>query len=256
MSQWLSGKNLALISPAERLCHSAIKILDKGQHFSLEIGDRSEDAAFEQLTSENGEPKLNLVHPGSVLGSVVKDDAMGGVTEEGRAGVHRSQDAGLSFDPQVEVQVGLLGDKPNKRFGLMGVEMVDNEMPLHDVGMSVNSALNMSQKVFLIPGRASRNLTDRALGDMEVDDEGQCAMPDVLELPTQHPSRLHRQVGVLGFERLHAGHFIGAHNRFSPFRSCLGGLVQFIDVGDFFVRLRVGFRIQPVADQVRLKRPL
>ena len=78
MSQWLSGKRLTLIGPTKRLRHRAVKVLDKGQHFGLEIGNRDEDAAFEQFASENAEPKLNLVHPGSVLGGVVKDKAMGG----------------------------------------------------------------------------------------------------------------------------------------------------------------------------------
>jgi hypothetical protein len=39
---------------------------------------------------------------------------------------------------------------------------------------------------------------------------------------------------------------------FDPF---LSRLIQVIDVGDFLVRLRIGFGIQPVTYQVRLERP-
>jgi len=67
MSQWLSGKSLALIGPAKRLCHRSVEIRDKGQHFGLESSDRGKGAAFEQLAGQNAEPNLNLVHPGSVL---------------------------------------------------------------------------------------------------------------------------------------------------------------------------------------------
>ncbi len=109
MSQWLSGKSLALIGPAKRLCHGSVEILDKGQDFGLEIGHRDEVAAFEQLASENAEPKLNLVQPGSVFGRVVKDKAMGRIREKGGAALHRGQNAGLTFDSQVDNQIRLLG---------------------------------------------------------------------------------------------------------------------------------------------------
>ncbi len=85
----------------------------------------------------------------------------------------------------------------------MGVEIIHDEVPLHDVRISAHGALNMSEKILLIPGRPSRDLSDRALRDMEVDDQGQRAMPEVLKLPAQHAPRLHGQVGVLRFQGLH-----------------------------------------------------
>jgi hypothetical protein len=244
MSQRLSGKRLALKSPAERLCHRAVKVLDKGQHFGFKISDGSEEAAFEQFASENAEPNLNLVHPGSVLGRVVKDNAMGGVSEKGSTALHGGQNARFPFDPQVDVQIRLLGDVADERFRLMGVEIVHDEMPLHAVGISVNGALDMSEKIGLITSRAIRNLSHPAIGDMEVDDEGQRTVPDVLKLPAQHSSWLHGQVRVLGFECLHARHFICAHNRFSSFNPLLSGLIQLIDVSHLLRRLWIGFRVR------------
>ena len=164
MRQWLSGESLALIGPAKRLCHSTVEILDKGQHFSLEIGDRGKSAALEQLAGENAEPNLNLVHPGSVFGRIVKDDAMGRVGEKSSAGLHRSENAGFTFDPQIDVQVGFLGHIANQRFRLMGVEIVHDEMPLADGGPRPDGALDMSGEVSLIARGASRNLPDLCHG--------------------------------------------------------------------------------------------
>jgi hypothetical protein len=190
-----------------------------------------------------------------MLGGVVKDKAMGRIAEKGSTGRHGCEDARLTFNSQVDIQVGLLSHIADERCGLMGVEVVDDEMPLHDVGSRVNGALDMSEKVFLVTGGASRDLPDPAIRDVEVDDEGQRAVPDVLELPTQDPSGLHGQVGVLGFQGLYASHFIRAHGRFSTLSPFLSGLIQLIDVGNFLVRLRIGCSVQIVAHQVRLECP-
>ena len=74
-------------------------------------------------------------------------------------------------------------------------------------GSDINGALDMSEKILLVAGGASRDLSDRARGDIEVDDERERAVPDVLEFPTQHPTGLHGQVGVFGFQGLHARSF-------------------------------------------------
>lgn len=108
MSQWLSGQRLALIGSTKRLCHRSVEILDKGQPFSLEISNRGKGAAFEQLARQNAEPNLNLVHPGSVLRRIVKDNTMGGVREKSGAALHRGQNTGFAFDTQVKVQIRLL----------------------------------------------------------------------------------------------------------------------------------------------------
>src|SRR5574341_2172409 len=137
----------------------------------------------------------------------------------------------------------------------MNVEIVHDEMPLDEAGLGLHAALNMSEKISFGAGGASRDLTDLTRGDLEIDHEGERAVPRVLELPTQTPSRLHGQVRMLGFQGLHARHFIGAHGRFSTLGPFLGGLVQLIDVGDLLRRLRVWLRGQVVAHQVRLETP-
>lgn len=255
MSQRLSGKCLALIDPTERLGHGAIKVIDKRQHFRLEISDRGKSATFEQLTSQNAEPKLNLVHPGSVCRRIVKDNAMGRIRQESGAALHRGENAGLAFDAQSDVQVRLLGDVADQGFRLMCVEIVDDEVPLHDLRICLDGALDMSEKIFFRARRISRHLPDFAIRHMEVDDERQRAMADVLKLAMQHMPWLHGQVGVFRFQGLDTGHFIGAHNRFSTCSAFLRRLIQMIDVRDFLVRLRIGFGIQPITHQVWLKPP-
>src|SRR3989304_6137721 len=110
---------------------------------------------------------------------------MGWVREKSSTALHRSQNARFAFDAQVNVQVGLVGHITNQGFRLMGVEIVHDEMPLHDLWISFDGVLDMREKIGLIPWGTSRNLSDRASRDMEVDDQGQRAMPDVLELPAQ-----------------------------------------------------------------------
>jgi hypothetical protein len=126
-----------LISPAIRFSHGTVKVGNKSQDFGLEIGNRAESAAFEHFASKNAEPKLNLVHPGSVLGGVVKDKAVGRVRQKSGAGLHRGQDTGLAFDAQVEVEIGFIGDKAYEGLGLVRVEIVDNEMPSPDAGVGL-----------------------------------------------------------------------------------------------------------------------
>jgi hypothetical protein len=128
-------------------------------------------------------------------------------------------------------------------------------MPLHDVRVSLNSAPDMSEEIVLLTRRTSRDLPDLSIGDMEVDDQRQRAMPDILEFPAQDPPWLHGQVRGLGFQGLYARHFIRAHHSFSSFSSFLSRLIQVIDVCDFLLRLRIGFGVQPVAHHVRLERP-
>src|SRR4030067_3823727 len=108
MSQRLSSKCLALIGPTERLCHRAIEVVNKSQHFRLQVSSRGESTAFEQLTSQNAEPNLDLVHPGSVFRRIVKDKAMGRIRQKSGAALHRGQNAGFAFDAQVKIQLRLV----------------------------------------------------------------------------------------------------------------------------------------------------
>ena len=255
MSQWSSGKSLALIGPTKRLCHGSVEIGDKGQHFSLEISDGGKGGAFEQLANQNAEPNLNLVHPGSVLRRLVKDNTMGWVREKGGAALHRGQNAGFPFDPQVDVQIGLLSHVADQGFGLMRVEVIKDKMPLDDVWGGLHGALDMSEKILLIPRGASRKIRYLTGGHRKVDDERQRTVPKVFKFSAFDLARSQRQPRMFAFQGLHPGHFVGTHDHFSlcsQFR-CL--LIQRIDVLDLFVEPFIRFRGQPIADPVRLETP-
>ena len=157
MSQWLSDKRLALIGPTERLGHRLVEILDKSQHFLLEISDRGKSATLEQLTRQNAEPNLNLIHPGSMFRRIVKHNAMSWIREKNSPALQRSQNARLAFDTEADVQIGFIGHIAHKRFRLMRVEIVYNEMPLHDLRIGFDGALDMREKVRLLTSGASRH---------------------------------------------------------------------------------------------------
>ena len=79
------------------------------------------------------------------------------VREESGAGLHRSQDADYAFFPQIDVEVRFIGHIADERCGLMSIEIVQDEMPLHNAGVRVHSALDMSE--FLKCGGAAKCLT-------------------------------------------------------------------------------------------------
>ena len=47
----------------------------------------------------------------------MKDNTMGGITEEGGAGLTIEQNACVALDAQIDVQIGLDGDPPHQRLG-------------------------------------------------------------------------------------------------------------------------------------------
>lgn len=61
---------------------------------------------------------------------------------------------------------------------------------------------------------------------------------------------------MLALQGLHARQLIAAERPFALFSQCGGLPIQRIDVGDLLVELGVGFRREPVPDQVRFKIPL
>jgi hypothetical protein len=98
-----------------------VKVVDKGQHFGLQVGHGDESAAFEQLAHEHTERKLNLGHPGRVFGSVVKDIPVGWIGQKGRPSVHPGQAvSGIPhsqsyFDARLAARIAVLVPSRSKR---------------------------------------------------------------------------------------------------------------------------------------------
>src|SRR5688500_13377264 len=213
---------------------------------------------MEQLAGQDREPDLDLVQPGAVLGGVVEDDPMGGIAEEGGAGLARGQDAGLALDAQLEIaQARQLGHPADQRLGAVGVEVVGDDVPAGGGRVGRHDGPEVGQEVGLGPGRPGMRGEDPAGGDVAAEDERAGAVADVLELAALHLARGERQAGVLALERLDAGQLVGAHAPLAAFGERRGLAVEGADIGDLGVELWIGGRrSQPVPNPVRLEVPL
>ena len=97
----LDGQSFALIGPLEGFSHGAVVIVNESQNLGLQILDRSERTASEELAHQDGEPNLDLIHPGTMIGRIMKDDLVGGITQERRTARHQGQDAIFAFLAQI-----------------------------------------------------------------------------------------------------------------------------------------------------------
>src|SRR5919197_1020709 len=101
---------------------------------------------------ENAEPNLDLVHPGSVFWGVMKDNPVGWITEKRGSGFHRGEKAGFAFDTPVDIRIRVLSDIADERLGLVCVEIIDHEMPLHDARVRIHRSADMSEEIRFIAG--------------------------------------------------------------------------------------------------------
>lgn len=90
-------------------------------------------------------------------------------------------------------------------------------------------------------------------GDIQVDDEGLSAMPNVLILAPFHFAGSHGQARLGALQSLNATHLIGAHGSLTSPSQFRRLAIQVIDVFDLVIELLIESRRQPVADQVRLE---
>ena len=110
------------------------------------------------------------------------------------------------------------------------------------VGSTSDQALKMGEGILLGAGWSPRRFDDPARDDIHMPEPGQRAMSDVLELASQHMSRLHRQVGMLARDGLHPGQLVHADGAFAalgPLR-CLS--IPFTSLDKLFVWALVGNR--------------
>jgi hypothetical protein len=72
-----------LISPFERFRHGAVVVLDKSQDLAFQVVGGNEVATLDNFSNQDTEPNFDLVHPGSMFGCVMKNNAMGWVAQKG-----------------------------------------------------------------------------------------------------------------------------------------------------------------------------
>lgn len=79
-------QRLALVGPFEGFGHRTVVIIDERQDLAFQVIHGSEIAAFEDFADQDAEPNLDPVHPGSMFGGVMKDNAMRGIAQKGSSG--------------------------------------------------------------------------------------------------------------------------------------------------------------------------
>jgi hypothetical protein len=108
------------------------------------------------------------------------------------------------------------------------------------LGIAGNQTLEMHQGILLGAGRSPRWLDDVPRDDIKIDEPGQRAMPDILEFASQHMTGLHRQVGMLALDGLHAGQFIQTDTAFALLRPLRRLGIDLTALDNLFVPVLVG----------------
>jgi hypothetical protein len=90
-------------------------------------------------------------------------------------------------------------------------------MPADSLGSSGNDGLDMRQKIFLRSRWSSVGSHNLARYHITTDNQGTCAVANVLKLTSLYFSRSQGQSWVLALQGLDPGQFIRAHRPFSLF---------------------------------------
>ena len=97
---------------------------------------------------------------------------MGWFSQEGGPSFHRMQDPALAFEAQIDGEIGFVGHIAHQGFRLMGIKVVDHEVPLDDLWGAFHSALDMLHEICFVARAATGNRGDLTRSHFKVDDEG------------------------------------------------------------------------------------
>ena len=84
---------LSCVGPSERVGHRVVVVVHEFPQLLLQVGNRREVSAPQELSMDNPEDDLDLVEPRTVLRQVDEADPMGNIREELLARGHRFEDA-------------------------------------------------------------------------------------------------------------------------------------------------------------------
>src|SRR6266508_7029633 len=101
MLRELCGQGLTLVSPFERFSHGAVVVFDKSQNLTFQVICGDEIAPLDDFSNQDTEPNFDLVHPGSMFGCVMKNNAMSWVTQKGSPGSLGFQNTGFALHTQI-----------------------------------------------------------------------------------------------------------------------------------------------------------
>jgi len=127
-----------------------------------------------------------------MLGCVVKHHLVRWVMQKGGPAFHRLQDPALAFDTQrLKSNPLALSDPAHQRCGLMDIQIIQDDVPLRRLRVAGDQALKVGQGILLGARRPPGRFDDLSSHDIEMDEPGQGAMPDILELASEHMVWLH-----------------------------------------------------------------
>ena len=175
-------QRLTLVSPPKGFGHRTVVILDESQDLAFQLVHGSEIAAFEHFSDQNAEPNLDLVHPGSMFGGVMKDNAMGGITQKGGSGSLGFQDSRFTFDPQIEGQIGFFRNIAHQGCRQVRIEIITDKVPFSCQRVGSYPALDMLHKILFIACLVGSACHQDAVGHVKITGKRQRAMPLVFEL--------------------------------------------------------------------------
>jgi hypothetical protein len=84
----------------------------------------------------------------------------------------------------------------------MDIQIIQDNAPLRGLGIAGDQVLEMGQGILLSARRPPGRFDDISCDHVEIDEPGQNAMSNILELAPQHMTRLHRQVRICARLRL------------------------------------------------------
>src|SRR6266568_1791141 len=111
----------------------------------------------------------------------------------------------------------------------------------------------MGQEIGLCARGASGRGQQLARDDIAAQEKAARAMTDILELAPLHFTGSQRQSWMLALQRLHASQLVGAHGLFALLCQLRCLLIQATDRFHRFLLVRICWRGQPIADQMRLE---
>jgi hypothetical protein len=119
----------------------------------------------------------------------------------------------------------------------MGVQLVNDENP-SSIGISVDQTVDMVDEINLGSGRSDGWSNDLPGGDVKVNHQTLCTVPDVLKLSAFDQTRFHRFGRLLALQSLNARFLIRADGRDSQLMT-LWGLSIHVDQRGFNQRFQL-----------------
>lgn len=131
------------------------------------------------------------------------------IGEEGLSCVHGFQDAGFAFDPEINLDVFLVGYQSGQPTGAMSLELIHDKDPVR-LWIIGERMFDMVHEVLFGPRISQAGTEDFSCFHVDIGDHAAGAMPGLVKLLVCYRARFHRARGRGSFQSLSAGFLIRA----------------------------------------------